>query len=834
MFWNKTVRKIVDISVLCIGAALLLGIGGGTVLNSYNDQLAYEAEYDAKIDTYRDETGHIPVEIPRKDPTETEDGNTDGKQCLLCGEYYGGYHVLPKLSPEYYDREATTGDTTVTKTEVFVTWTLKQSYCEQEGITPISFMTSYKQGFINVNGKTYLPYEFSQNHPGIDMSFDASTNTIVWDVVKEGGAVIKDEYIKCALSGTNLLIKGQPLTITSEAEQDGLTLTSAELIIENETTICVNDNRNSLTGKSGISVNKFHVKEGGRFHIRNFQYGVYLPADSTSIVEGELDVSGASGAHGINSGYGSRKINLGEEHAVFINEVRKQVGGTYAFTTTSTMKHLVVCNNSTDVKDALHYVISDLDRPTTSSGGHVKYTCAGCGTTSLEFDLPALNTTDYTFSSMTISLDDAPYEIPCYTLNSYPRPLCEKLAIDTLSEFNCFIANGKYYSKDYWNAKFPKAQATESGEIGHKTLSITLSGDQTVTTIGEGENVFDGTLEFLGFEKIVIKGSGTLTVDFANACDAINTANIEIQSGAELKIVGKGNTANSGIKVTDYAQIDGKLTVSNFLNGVYVSNSKGLKETFTIGSTGEVSVTNSQYGVFNDVQLDFVSEGTFKFDNSSMTKRDTFGGALSSLALTTYVFEGNSVTDIKSAKYGITGAFDGINGSAASVVLDDPKVRISDNSKFTVVSYDTCVNLLMEFIIENENGSKSNAEVSLTTSNASNGILRTPWSSVEGNEYTHKIVFNSSKEVYLTKTGNKGGSAINLRPRWIVLKFHSYVTVKNYNNAIGSSSIKFHDGDVVYDNTDPKLKLDNTTSLTNGDSGGGAAYNLSTIITASR
>ena len=202
---KRKLFRIIDLSV--IGAVVLgvFGYIGISVLQSKAEHDAFEKE---TLDSLRDESGHIPSIIKAVAPTETSVGYTAGKKCLECGKIYEGREEIPMLTEEVYTRKVESYNGGVK-----VTWDIKDEYVEQYG--RLSYSNEYGKGFVAVNGTNYVPYDFHKAFPGIEMSYDQETSTIIWDVTQQGGFTIQGSSFKIPTEGDNLLIKGEPLSYIS-------------------------------------------------------------------------------------------------------------------------------------------------------------------------------------------------------------------------------------------------------------------------------------------------------------------------------------------------------------------------------------------------------------------------------------------------------------------------------------------------------------------------------------------------------------------------------------------------------------------------------------------
>lgn len=165
---------------------------------------------------------------------------------------------------------------------------------------------------------------------------------------------------------------------------------------------------------------------------------------------------------------------------------------------------------------------------------------------------------------------------------------------DPLTEY--VHAGSSYYSIDTWNDLFPNQEAVVSGESGNRTLTMTLSGDTTVTAEDRVSDL-DGTFDLTLYKNVVINGTGTLNITYTTAQDGIMCHNLTIGENVTLNLTGYSATAKTGVSFAGTLQIDGLYSVDNFGNGIGINTDINASATDHILVNGELSVTNCKDGI---------------------------------------------------------------------------------------------------------------------------------------------------------------------------------------------------------------------------------------------
>lgn len=165
---------------------------------------------------------------------------------------------------------------------------------------------------------------------------------------------------------------------------------------------------------------------------------------------------------------------------------------------------------------------------------------------------------------------------------------------DPLTEY--VHAGSSYYSIDTWNDLFPNQEAVVSGESGNRTLTMTLSGDTTVTAEDRVSDL-DGTFDLTLYKNVVINGTGTLNITYTTAQDGIKCHNLTIGENVTLNLTGYSATAKTGVSFAGTLQIDGLYCVDNFGNGIGINTDINASATDHILVNGELSVTNCNDGI---------------------------------------------------------------------------------------------------------------------------------------------------------------------------------------------------------------------------------------------
>ena len=773
--WGTKVRKLVDICVFSAIGVSILAIGGGVTLKHHNDYKKYSENFDAQEraakDAMRDEFGHIPSPLKAVVPTETSVGYTIGTKCLECGEIYKGHKEIPMLTEEHYDR--------IAKQEsdgILVTWKLKDEFVEELG--NLSYPIKYTKGYANVEGSYYLAPEFNKEFDGIEMFYDESTSSIVFNVTKQGGYTLNCKYFKVDSSIASVKFMGEPLTIITDGSQNALDLNydTCNLTVENELDIHVAERINTSVDKSGVLAHKIVVGPTGCLRSSNYRYGIYTKDDID--VNGQLDVSGVNSAIYYSSSINNEKyVNVADGHNLYVKEAKKTLTNSRILEK-DCGKHLSICVSTTDVKDFISYKLVKVTAiPTDSSTGSANFVCVGCETTSRTISLPKLNDTDYGVKAVPTKIDGEIKPVNCYTYH-VDEIYTDDLVFDKRDDLvDYFIVGDSYYTVQGWKDAYSNAPAEE---IENNTFKITLTGNVTFN-LGD-----TGSIDFTKYDKVIIEGTGTFKV-VTNQKTALIAKSLEVGKNVILSLDGTNCSKPTyvvddrdggfdGIVAAESLVIKGKINITNFYVGILTNGA------CSIGATAEITITNTIYGVYSNAATTLTSNGKLTFTNTaSATKYTTAVGLYSYRSAVTYHFTGNSETTITTGNQGL-GTVD--SNSANNVTL-----RASGSAKVTLRATNTgttnyAVSNINHFIVANDNDAECNATVSLiANSSAAMNYL----SSSSAN---HSFIVNSTGDVVLWKDGSKvSQNGVNFNAGKYDFKILSNVKIQRFDYAMNFSSV---------------------------------------------
>lgn len=269
---------------------------------------------------------------------------------------------------------------------------------------------------------------------------------------------------------------------------------------------------------------------------------------------------------------------------------------------------------------------------------------------------------------------------------------------DPLTEY--VHAGSSYYSIDTWNDLFPNQEAVVSGESGNRTLTMTLSGDTTVTAEDRVSDL-DGTFDLTLYKNVVINGTGTLNITYTTAQDGIMCHNLTIGENVTLNLTGYSATAKTGVSFAGTLQIDGTYNVNKFGNGIGINNTIDASATDLITVNGALSIINCNIGIhswntpsggatinFNgDVDITNIASTGIYLD-SAVTVNFNGGTVdissdMDGIAAKYMAFNFNNAVDVH-----ITAVQIGINLSNITPDDDNNKMTMNSNSKLTIVSSD--------------------------------------------------------------------------------------------------------------------------------------------------
>ncbi len=369
-------------------------------------------------------------------------------------------------------------------------------------------------------------------------------------------------------------------------------------------------------------------------------------------------------------------------------------------------KHWHECEDSNCVRklDEANHVVRNLAQidPTDEETGLTAGTdCSVCGRIlSGREVLPVLDQLriNYEYRRRTTKVGDVVADFDEYIWLNDSSVVIHNNPGDPLTEY--VHAGSSYYSIDTWNDLFPNQEAVVSGESGNRTLTMTLSGDTTVTAEDRVSDL-DGTFDLTLYKNVVINGTGTLNITYTTAQDGIQCYNLTIGENVTLNLTGYSATAKTGVSFAGTLQIDGTYNVNKFGNGIGINNTIDASATDIITVNGSLSITNCNIGIHS---WNTPSGGaTINFNGDvDITNIASTGIYLDSAV--TINFNGgtvdiNSDTDGITAKYmafnfnndvdvHITAVQIGINLSNITPDDDNNKMTMNSNSKLTIVSSD--------------------------------------------------------------------------------------------------------------------------------------------------
>ena len=417
--------------------------------------------------------------------------------------------------------------------------------------------------FILFGGKEYTIDSFNSLNNGIAASFEDNTITLM---VAEGGVILKGEINS---NGSNLIITGGNLTLNGTAERDCIQTKGrnsiGNLTIDCNLTIALQEGVTNNNSKTAINTDSgtIELKEGKTLNIIDYAYGIFNDNDknvdfsgSVSIVCTERAVLGNVSRVKVKDGLA---IHCGDDtDAAEVSEI-------------SASKALVINNNHNEEDN---WEVTT--KPSTDSDGKISKKCTVCGTVLETQTLPKLDSTNYSVKKTTAMTDDKVKTTKDYT---WLDKTYGTISFTIIEENNKYIQIGdSYYSPEVFNETFSGIEASEDGS----TLKLSLSKDVELS--------LDSSLSLNTYDAVVIEGGYKLSICVNTANDGVSAKNLTVSKDTEL-VVTNVNALDSNsaliLKGTEN-HINGKVTVSNYSNGIYSDD--GGKITIDGEFTAEESV----------------------------------------------------------------------------------------------------------------------------------------------------------------------------------------------------------------------------------------------------